>query len=67
MGDEIRKSGHVAVYGIHFDTGKAAILPDSEPVLNEVVKLAAAEPGTKVKRGRPHRQPGERRGESVAF
>jgi outer membrane protein OmpA-like peptidoglycan-associated protein len=29
----------VAVYGIHFDTGKAAILPDSENILGEIVKL----------------------------
>ena len=37
--DEISKSGHVAVYGINFDTGKAAILAESEPVLAEVQKL----------------------------
>ena len=30
---ELNKSGHVAVYGIHFDTGKATIQPDSEAVL----------------------------------
>jgi outer membrane protein OmpA-like peptidoglycan-associated protein len=39
LSDEINKSGHVAVYGIHFDTGKAAILPDSEAALSEIVKL----------------------------
>jgi OmpA-OmpF porin, OOP family len=39
LSDEINKSGHVAVYGIHFDTGKAAILPDSESALGEIVKL----------------------------
>ena len=39
MGDDIDKSGHVAVYGIQFDTGKAAILPASEPVLQQVQKL----------------------------
>lgn len=36
---DLEKTGRVAVYGIHFDTGKAAILPDSEGVLNEIVKL----------------------------
>ncbi|HVO56997.1 MAG TPA: OmpA family protein [Dongiaceae bacterium] len=36
---EIKKSGHVAVYGIHFDTGKAAILPDSEDTLKQIVLL----------------------------
>ncbi len=39
LADEISKSGHVAVYGIHFDTGKSDILPDSESTLNEIVKL----------------------------
>jgi outer membrane protein OmpA-like peptidoglycan-associated protein len=39
---EIEKSGRVAVYGINFDTGKATIRPDSEPVLNELVKLMTA-------------------------
>ncbi len=39
LSNEINKSGHVAVYGIHFDTGKATILPDSEATLGEIVKL----------------------------
>jgi len=39
LSGEINKSGHVAVYGIHFDTGKAAILPDSENTLGEIVKM----------------------------
>lgn len=39
IADELNKSGHVAVYGIHFDTGKAAILPDSETVLGEIAKM----------------------------
>lgn len=39
LNDEINKSGHVAVYGIHFDTGKAVILPDSENILGEIVKM----------------------------
>jgi OmpA-OmpF porin, OOP family len=39
LDNELNKSGHVAVYGIHFDTGKAAILPDSEAMLNQIVKL----------------------------
>jgi OOP family OmpA-OmpF porin len=41
---EIEKAGRVAVYGIHFDTGKATIRPESEPVLNELVKLMTAHP-----------------------
>jgi OmpA-OmpF porin, OOP family len=39
LNEEINKSGRVAVYGIHFDTGKATILPDSENILGEIVKL----------------------------
>ena len=33
LSDEINKSGHVAVYGIHFDTAKATILPDRKSVV----------------------------------
>jgi OmpA-OmpF porin, OOP family len=39
LASEIEKSGHVAVYGIHFDTGKAAILPDSKDTLQQIVQL----------------------------
>jgi outer membrane protein OmpA-like peptidoglycan-associated protein len=49
LADEIKKSGHVAVYGIHFDTGKFAILPDSEKVLGEVLKLLPDNPGLKLR------------------
>jgi OmpA-OmpF porin, OOP family len=49
LSDEISKSGHVAIYGIHFDTGKAAIQPDSETVLNEIVKLLQQTPDLKLR------------------
>jgi outer membrane protein OmpA-like peptidoglycan-associated protein len=39
LNDEISKTGHVAVYGIHFDTGKSAILPDSEDSLKQILAL----------------------------
>jgi len=39
LSDELNKSGHVAVYGIQFDTGKATIQPASANVLGEIVKL----------------------------
>jgi len=39
LSDELNKSGHVAVYGIQFDTGKATIQPGSANVLGEIVKL----------------------------
>ncbi len=46
---EIARTGRVAVYGINFDTGKAAVRPDSEPVLQEIVKLLKAQPTLKLK------------------
>lgn len=49
LANEIKQSGHVAVYGIHFDTGRAAILPDSEGVLNEIVKLLEHNPDLKLR------------------
>jgi len=49
MDNEINKSGHLAVYGIHFDTNKAEILPDSEATLNEIVKLMQQDTTLKVR------------------
>jgi OmpA-OmpF porin, OOP family len=56
LSDEINKSGRVAVYGIHFDTGKATIQPDkatiqpdSETTLGEIVKLLQQNPGLKLR------------------
>ena len=37
--DELSKTGHMAIYGIQFETGKSAILPASEGVLEEVQKM----------------------------
>ena len=47
--DALEQSGHVAVYGIEFETGKAAILPESEGVLSEVVKLLEQNPALKLR------------------
>ena len=44
LSDEIAKTGHVAVYGIHFDTGKATIQADSEQALAEVSKMLDQSP-----------------------
>lgn len=49
LADEIKKSGHVAVYGIHFDTGKATIQPDSADTLNQIVKLLGDNPDLKLR------------------
>jgi OmpA-OmpF porin, OOP family len=39
MMDALQKNGRVAVYGINFDTAKATIRPDSDPVLQQVLAL----------------------------
>ena len=49
LADQIAKSGHVAVYGIHFDTGKATILPDSEAVLQQIAQLMTDQPTLKLR------------------
>ncbi len=48
IADGLTKSGHIALYGIHFETGKAAILPDSEDLLSEVAKMLQQNPVVKV-------------------
>jgi OOP family OmpA-OmpF porin len=48
LSSEIEKSGHVAVYGISFDTGKATIQPDSEKVLSQIVTLLKQSPDLKL-------------------
>ena len=45
FGNDLRSTGHVAVYGIYFDTAKAALKPESTPALQEMAKLLAADPG----------------------
>ncbi len=49
LGNEIKQNGHVAVYGIHFNTGKADILPDSEGTLKEIVKLMQQDAALKLR------------------
>jgi OmpA-OmpF porin, OOP family len=39
MSKDIASIGHVALYGIHFDTGKDVIKAESEPTLAEIGKL----------------------------
>jgi OOP family OmpA-OmpF porin len=44
LAGEIEKTGHVAIYGITFATGKADISPDSAKVLAEIGNLMARRP-----------------------
>ena len=39
MAKDISITGHVALYGIHFDTDKADPKPESQPTLQEIAKL----------------------------
>jgi outer membrane protein OmpA-like peptidoglycan-associated protein len=40
---DLNREGHVAVYGIYFDTDQAVIKPESEPALQEMAKLLAGD------------------------
>ena len=48
LAKDIARTGHVAVYGIYFDTGKADIKPESEPILQEIAKLLQQNPELKL-------------------
>jgi len=48
MANDISATGHVAVYGIFFDTDKAVIKPESEPALAEMAELLKANPALDV-------------------
>jgi outer membrane protein OmpA-like peptidoglycan-associated protein len=48
MAGDISATGHVAVYGIHFDSGKALIKPESEQAIGEIAKLLKDQPAFKL-------------------
>jgi OOP family OmpA-OmpF porin len=48
FGNDIRATGHAAVYGINFDTGKSIIKPESAQAIGEIAKLLKADPGLKI-------------------
>jgi len=43
FGNDIRATGHAAVYGINFDTGKSTIKPESAQAIGEIAKLLTAD------------------------
>jgi len=43
FGKDLDTTGHTAVYGIYFDTGKSDLKPESEPALKEVATLLAGD------------------------
>jgi outer membrane protein OmpA-like peptidoglycan-associated protein len=48
MATSIADTGSVAIYGINFDTASSVIKPDSEPAIDEIVKLLTSNPALKV-------------------
>jgi len=45
--EALNRDGHVALY-INFDTGKATIRPDSQPVIDQVAEMLQTNPGLKL-------------------
>jgi OOP family OmpA-OmpF porin len=48
MAKGLGDKGHIALYGIYFDTDKATIKPASKPTLDEMAKLLGGQPQLKV-------------------
>lgn len=48
IGKGLAADGHLALYGIQFDFGKASLKPESTPVLAEVAALLARSPALKL-------------------
>lgn len=48
LGDDINTTGHAAIYGIYFDTGKSEIKPESNAAISEIVKLLNNDSGLKI-------------------
>ena len=48
LGRDIERTGHAAVYGIYFDTGKADVKPESDATLKEIAKLLRQDPTLKL-------------------
>jgi outer membrane protein OmpA-like peptidoglycan-associated protein len=48
LATDINRTGHSAVYGIYFDTGKADIKPESDAALKEITKLLQQDPKLKL-------------------
>jgi outer membrane protein OmpA-like peptidoglycan-associated protein len=43
LSNDIKTTGHVALYGIYFDTGKSLLKPESQQAIGEIAKLLKAE------------------------
>jgi len=56
MGKDINSTGHVAIYGIYFDSGKSEIKPESDAAIAEIAKLLQDDGALKVVCRRPYGQ-----------
>jgi OOP family OmpA-OmpF porin len=48
IGEGLDKSGHIAIYGIYFDTGSNQIKPESAVTIAEITKLLGQKPALKL-------------------
>ena len=48
FGNDLKATGHAAVYGIYFDSGKSEVKPESEAALKEVAKVLSGDPALKL-------------------
>ena len=48
ISNDLKSTGHIAIYGILFDTNKADIKPESAQAIGEIAKLLQSDPGLKV-------------------
>ncbi len=46
--NDLKRTGHIAVEGIYFDTGKATLKPESQQAIGEIVKLLKGDAALKV-------------------
>jgi outer membrane protein OmpA-like peptidoglycan-associated protein len=44
MAKGLGETGHIALYGIYFDTDKATLKPESRPTLEQIAKLLTTQP-----------------------
>lgn len=44
MAKGLGETGHIALYGIYFDTDKAVLKPESRPTLEQIAKLLGSQP-----------------------
>lgn len=49
MGNDLKTTGHIALYGIYFDTNKSEVKAESKPALDEIAKLMKQDPGLRLK------------------